>query len=78
VLSGDREAIAKLTKHDLEIIVVTTLSGLTVGDFAAEVKKWLASAKDPRWKRPYTDLTYQPMQGGDELLPRERAIRPTW
>jgi hypothetical protein len=27
-----------------------------------EAKKWLAAAKDPRWKRPYTDLTYQPMQ----------------
>jgi phosphoglycolate phosphatase-like HAD superfamily hydrolase len=62
VLSGDQEAIAKLTKRDLEIIAVTTLSGMTVDDFAAEVKKWLATAKDPRWKRPYTDLTYQPMQ----------------
>jgi phosphoglycolate phosphatase-like HAD superfamily hydrolase len=62
VLSGDREAIAKLSKHDLEIIAVTTLSGMTVDDFAAEVKKWLATAKDPRWKRLYTDLTYQPMQ----------------
>jgi hypothetical protein len=26
------------------------------------VTKWLASAKDRRWKRPYTDLTYKPMQ----------------
>jgi hypothetical protein len=33
-----------------------------VDEFAAEVKKWLESAKDPRWKRPYTDLAYQPMQ----------------
>jgi hypothetical protein len=23
--------------------------------------KWLTSAKDGRWKRPYTDLIYQPM-----------------
>jgi len=62
VLSGDREAIAKLPKRDLEIIAVTTLSGMTVDDFTAEVKTWLPTAKDPRWKRPYTDLTYQPMQ----------------
>jgi phosphoglycolate phosphatase-like HAD superfamily hydrolase len=62
VLSGDREAIAKLTKRDIEIIAVTTLSGMTVDDFTAEVQKWLSAAKDPRWKRPYTDLTYQPMQ----------------
>jgi hypothetical protein len=32
--------------------------------------KWLATAKDPRWKRPYTDLTYLPMQ---EVLQYLRA-----
>jgi len=30
--------------------------------FEAEVKKWLETAKHPRWERFYTDLTYQPMQ----------------
>jgi hypothetical protein len=29
--------------------------------FQAEVKTWLETAKDPRWKRPFTDLTYVPM-----------------
>ena len=33
-------------------------------------RKWLESAKDPRWKRPYTELTYLPMQ---ELLKYFRA-----
>ena len=62
VLSGDREAIAKLSLRDLEEIAAATLTGMTVEEFDAEAKKWLAAAKDPRWKRPYTDLTYQPMQ----------------
>ncbi len=62
VLSGDREAMAKLTLPDLEKIIAATFTGMPVDDFTAEVKKWMASAKDPRWKRPYTDLTYQPMQ----------------
>lgn len=62
VLSGDREAIAKLSLRDLEEIAFATLSGMTVGEFDMEARKWLAAAKDPRWKRPYTDLTYQPMQ----------------
>ena len=62
VLSGNREAIAKLTMPDLEKIIVATLTGMTTEEFNAEVKKWLAAAKDPRWKRPYTELTYQPMQ----------------
>ena len=61
VLSGDREAIAKLSLHDLEKILFATLTGMSVDDFDAEVKKWLTSAKDARWKRPYTELTYQPM-----------------
>ena len=62
VLSGDREAIAKFSLRDLEEIAFATLSGMTVEQFDTEAKKWLAAAKDPRWKRPYTDLTYQPMQ----------------
>jgi phosphoglycolate phosphatase-like HAD superfamily hydrolase len=61
VLSGDREAIAKLATPDLEKIIVATLTGMTTDQFDAEVSKWLASAKDPRWHRPYTELVYQPM-----------------
>jgi phosphoserine phosphatase len=61
VLSGNREAISKLSLHDLEKILSATLTGMAVDDFEAEVKTWLASAKDGRWKRPYTDLIYQPM-----------------
>lgn len=70
VLSGDREAIARLPLQDLEKILLATLSGMSVDEFAAEAAKWLDTAKDPRWKRPYTELTYQPMQ---ELLRYMRA-----
>jgi len=62
LLRGDRAAMKKLNLKDLEIIAMATLTGMPVDDFNAEVKKWLAEAKDPRWKRHYTDLTYQPMQ----------------
>ncbi len=61
VLSGSREAIAKLSMEDLEKILATTLSGMTVDEFNAEVKKWIETAQHPRWKRPYTELVYQPM-----------------
>jgi phosphoglycolate phosphatase-like HAD superfamily hydrolase len=70
VLSGNREAMAKLSMHDLEIILAATLTGITTEEFAVEAKKWLETAKDGRWKRPYTDLTYQPMQ---EVLKYLRA-----
>ena len=62
VMSGNREAIAKLPLQDLEKILAATLTGMSVETFNAEAKKWIEAAKDPRWKRPYTELTYQPMQ----------------
>jgi phosphoserine phosphatase len=70
VMSGDREAIGKLSIPDLEKIAVATLTGMSVDDFTADAAKWAATAKDPRWKRPYTELTYQPMQ---EVLKYLRA-----
>ena len=62
VLSGDRAAMAKLTMPDLEKILAATLTGMTTDEFQAQAKKWIQTAKDARWKRPYTELTYQPMQ----------------
>ena len=61
ILSGNREAIAKLSLHDLETILAATLTGMSVDEFGAEVGNWITNAKDGRWKRPYTDLIYQPM-----------------
>jgi phosphoserine phosphatase len=70
VLSGNREAMAKLSMKDLEKILAATLTGMSVDEFNAEARKWLGMAKDPRWKRPYTELTYLPMQ---EVLKYLRA-----
>jgi hypothetical protein len=61
VLSGNREAMAKLSMKVLEKILAATLTGMSVDEFYAEAKKWIESARDPRWKRPYTELTYLPM-----------------
>ena len=61
VLSGNREAIAKLSTKDFMKILAATLTGMTVDEFKAEAGKWIAAAKHPRWDRLYTELTYQPM-----------------
>jgi phosphoserine phosphatase len=61
VLSGDREAMAKLSMRDLEKILAATLTGMSVEEFRAEANKWIETAKHPRWNRPYTELVYQPM-----------------
>ncbi|MGH7309723.1 MAG: haloacid dehalogenase-like hydrolase, partial [Candidatus Rokuibacteriota bacterium] len=68
VLSGSREAMAKLTMPDLEKILAATLTGMTVEQFGIQVKDWLGSAKHPRFKRPYTELVYQPMLEVMKLL----------
>ncbi len=62
LLRGDRAAMEKLTLPDIEKVAVATLTGMSVETFQAEVEQWLAEAKHPRWKKPYTDLTYLPMQ----------------
>ena len=70
LLSGDREALSALTEHDLVEIVTATHSGMTVEEFSAAVAEWLATARHPRFDRPYSDLVYQPML---ELLDYLRA-----
>ena len=70
VLSGDKAAIAILSMDDLLKILAATLTGMSVDNFRAEAKEWLETARDPRWDRPYTQLTYLPMQ---ELLKYLRA-----
>jgi hypothetical protein len=51
-------------------IVVATHSGMTTEEFSKIVTDWIAAARDPRFKRPYTELVYQPMV---ELLAYLRA-----
>jgi phosphoserine phosphatase len=41
--------------------LAATLTGMPVEEFNTEVTKWIAAAKHPRWDRPYTELTYEPM-----------------
>ena len=61
VMSGDRTAMAKLPTPDLYKILGATLTGMTVDTFCAQVQQWIEIARDPRWKKLYTELTYQPM-----------------
>ena len=43
---------------------------MTTAQFQTIVSDWIATARDPRFKRPYTELVYQPML---ELLAYLRA-----
>ena len=70
LLKGDvKGALAGGEKAIVELLAATH-SGMTTAEFDQIVKSWLSTARHPRFKRPYTDLVYQPML---ELLRYLRA-----
>ena len=60
-LTRDPEKLKQLVVDDWRTILAITLTGMDVEALDAEVDAWMASARDPRWDRPYTELIYQPM-----------------
>jgi phosphoglycolate phosphatase-like HAD superfamily hydrolase len=70
LLKGDlKAALAGGERTMLEIIIVTH-AGMTTAEFEQIVKDWIATAKHPKFTRPYTECVYQPMI---ELLAYLRA-----
>ncbi|HVP10802.1 MAG TPA: HAD family hydrolase [Phycisphaerae bacterium] len=61
VVTNDRDTIARFNIKDFEKIIAATHSNMTVEEFQNEVTGWLAAAEHPRFKRPHTELVYQPM-----------------
>ena len=70
VLEGDIKAVAATGERGLLELVMATHANLTTEEFAAIVRDWVATARHPTLKRPYTELVYQPML---ELLSYLRA-----
>lgn len=61
LIGGDDALLADFSIQDFERIVAETHTGITVDEFEQIVRRWLATARHPRFKRPYTELAYQPM-----------------
>jgi phosphoglycolate phosphatase-like HAD superfamily hydrolase len=70
VLDKDTKALAASGDKGLLQIMTVTHAGMTTDDFLKTVLEWTASARHPRFNRPYTELVYQPML---ELLAYLRA-----
>jgi hypothetical protein len=61
LLKGDvKGALAGGERAMLEIVMATH-AGMTSDEFVQIVKDWLATAKHPGTKRPFTEMVYQPM-----------------
>ncbi len=69
-LEGDLKTLGESGMKGLMELVMATHAGMTTGEFEATVKDWLATARHPRFGRPYTETVYQPML---ELLSYLRA-----
>jgi len=61
LLKGNLNAALAGGDHALLEIVMATHAGMTTVEFEEIVKDWLATAKHPKYKRPYTECVYQPM-----------------
>ena len=69
-LEGDMKTVFSSGNHGLLELVMETHSGMTTEEFGQVVKDWLATAKHPRFNRPYNECVYEPML---ELLVHLRA-----
>lgn len=61
VLDGDMRALAASGEQGLMQLIAVTHAGMTSDEFAKIASDWLATARHPRFQRPYTELVYQPM-----------------
>jgi hypothetical protein len=70
VLEGDLKAVAAAGEKGLIELITVTHAGTTTEEFSKIVSDWIATARHPKFNRPYTELVYQPML---ELLAYLRA-----
>jgi phosphoserine phosphatase len=70
VLEDDMKSISAFGERSLVELVMVSHVGMTTEEFEVIVKDWLATAKHPRFERPYTECVCQPML---ELLAYLRA-----
>jgi phosphoglycolate phosphatase-like HAD superfamily hydrolase len=61
LLKGDLKATLAGGVKTLDKMIMVTHAGMTSDEFAQTVAEWLATARHPKFNRPYTELVYQPM-----------------
>ncbi len=70
LLEGDMKTVGASGMKGVIEIVMATHSGMTAAEFEKTVTNWLATHKQPKFKRLYTESVYQPQL---ELLAYLRA-----
>ncbi len=70
LLAGDVKGVLASGEKGLGEIMAVTHTGMTTDAFAGTVREWMATARHPKFNRPYSELIFQPMV---ELLGYLRA-----
>jgi hypothetical protein len=60
-LEGNMKTLTETGERGLIALLMATHPGMTAIEFRDIVVDWITTARDPRFKRPYTELAYQPM-----------------
>jgi hypothetical protein len=61
ILENDRKALLESGEKGAVEVLMASHAGMTTEEFEKIVRNWLATARHPRFNRPFTDLVYQPM-----------------
>jgi hypothetical protein len=61
LLAKDMKAFAATGEKGILEVMAATHAGMTTDEFSRSVLEWIATARHPRFNRPYTELVYQPM-----------------
>jgi hypothetical protein len=70
LLAGDLKGVFAGGEKAVMQLMMASHAGMTTEEFEQIVKDWIATARHPRFQRPYTECIYQPMR---ELLTYLRA-----
>jgi len=61
VLDNDLKALAAGGEKGLVELIMASHAGMTTAEFESIVIDWFQKARHPHFKKPYTELAYQPM-----------------
>ena len=61
VLEGNMDAVMATGEKGLLEMAMATHAGMSSDEFAVIARDWLATARHPKTRRPYTEMVFQPM-----------------
>jgi len=61
ILNTDPSTLENISNQDLEQLLNISVLDMTTESYKKEASQWLKTAVHPKFKRPFTELVYQPM-----------------